>query len=97
MYYEFSFSATVILRGPPLLLVSAVKVLAKLIDSTILVFNAATTRRGAALRTIRELNEVEAKMAGCVLFAVKALKGGYFSEQFKSYQKYQKLQLAHSI
>ena len=29
--------------------------------------------------------------------AVKAMKGGYFHEQFKSYQEYQKPQLARSI
>jgi capsular exopolysaccharide synthesis family protein len=87
----------VIVDGPPVLLVSDTKVLAKLVDATILVFNASTTRRGAAQRTIRELREVNATIIGCVLLAVKAMKGGYFHEQFKSHQKYQKLQLAHSI
>jgi capsular exopolysaccharide synthesis family protein len=87
----------IIIDGPPVLLVSDTKMLAKLVDGTILVFNANTTRRGAALRTIRELRQVEANIAGCVLLALKAIKGGYFSEQFKSYHKYQKLQLARSI
>ena len=87
----------IIVDGPPVLLVSAVRELATLVDQTILVFNAASTRRGVALRTIRELKEVNANIAGCVLMGVKAMKGGYFNEQFKSYQKYQKLQLAHSL
>jgi len=87
----------VIIDGPPVLLVSDAKLLARLVDGTILVFNAAATRRGAAQRTIRELREVNATIVGCVLFAVKAMKGGYFHEQFKSYQKYQKLQLARSV
>ena len=87
----------IIVDGPPVLLVSATKILAKLADGTVLVFNAAATRRGAAQRTIRELKEVNATVVGCVLFGVKAMKGGYFHEQFKSYQQYQKLQLAHSI
>ncbi len=86
----------VIIDGPPILLVSDAKLLARLVDGTVLVFNAAATRRGAAQRTIRELREVNATIVGCVLFAVRALKGGYFHEQFKSYQKYQKLQLARS-
>ena len=86
----------IIIDGPPVLLVSAVKILARTVDTTILVFNAAATRRGAALRTIRELREVNVAIIGCVLFAVQAMKGGYFAEQFKSYQEYQKLQLAHS-
>ena len=86
----------VIIDGPPVLLLSDAKILARLVDGTILVFNAGTTRRGAALRTIGEMKEVNAVIAGCVLFAVKAIKGGYFHEQFKSYQKYQELQLAHA-
>jgi capsular exopolysaccharide synthesis family protein len=87
----------IIVDGPPILLVSAAKILAKLVDGTILVFNAAATRRGAAQRTISELKEVDAAVVGCVLLGVRAMKGGYFQEQFKSYQEYQKLQLAHSI
>lgn len=87
----------VIIDGPPVLLVSDTKVLAKLVDATLLVFNAAATRRGAAQRTIRELRNVTANIVGCTLFAVKAMKGGYFREQFKSYRKYQELQLAHSV
>ena len=87
----------IIIDGPPILLVSATKILAKLADGTVLIFNAAATRRGAAQRTISELREVDAAVVGCVLLGVRAMKGGYFQEQFKSYQQYQKLQLAHSI
>jgi protein-tyrosine kinase len=67
----------IILDGPPILLVSDAKVLANYVDAAIIVFNAASTRRGAAQRTI--------------------LKGGYFQEQFKVYNEYQKKQLAHSV
>ncbi len=80
----------IIIDGPPILLVSDAKVLASIVDSTILVFNADTTRRGAAQRTIRELVNVNAGIGGCVLFAAKAIKGGYFQQQYKSYRKYQK-------
>ena len=86
----------IIVDGPPVLLVSDAKVLARIVDGTVLVLNAASTRRGAAQRTIRELKAIDATIVGCVLFAVRALKGGYFQEQFRSYQEYQKLQLAHS-
>jgi len=87
----------VIIDGPPVLLVSDAKVLAGLVDSTILVFNAAATSRGAAQRTIRQLREVNAQIVGCVLFAARAMKGGYFDEQFRSYRRYQKkAQLAGS-
>ncbi|MHC4750986.1 MAG: CpsD/CapB family tyrosine-protein kinase [Planctomycetota bacterium] len=80
----------VIVDGPPVLLVSDAKVLAGLVDATILVFNAAATSRGAAQRTIHELKVVNARVIGCVLFAARAIKGGYFQEQFKSYRRYQK-------
>lgn len=86
----------VIIDGPPVLLVSDSKMLAKFCDGTVLVFNAGATRRGAAVRTIRELREINASIVGCVLFAVRAMKGGYFQEQYRSYQRYQKLQLAQS-
>jgi len=80
----------IIVDGPPVLLVSDAKVLAGVVDATILVFNAAATSRGAAQRTIREFKEVDAKIVGCVLFAARAMKGGYFHEQFKSYWKYER-------
>lgn len=80
----------IIIDGPPVLLVSDAKVLAGLVDATLVVFNAATTSRGAAQRTIRELAQVNARIVGCVLFAARAIKGGYFHEQLKSYRKYQK-------
>ena len=87
----------VIIDGPPVLLVSDAKVLTRLVDSMVLVFNAGTTRRGIAQRTIRELRDVNASIIGCVLFAVKALKGGYFHEQFRSYHEYQKMQPASGV
>ncbi len=79
----------VILDGPPVLLASETKILAKCVDGTILVFNAAATRRGVAMRTISELRQVNAEIFGCVLLGAKTLKGGYFHELFKSYQEYQ--------
>jgi capsular exopolysaccharide synthesis family protein len=84
----------VIIDSPPVLLVSDVKVLAGLVDATLLVFNAAATHRGAAQRTICELQDVGARLVGCVLFDVQALKGGYFRRQFKAYRNYLKPQLA---
>jgi capsular exopolysaccharide synthesis family protein len=86
----------VIIDSPPVLLVSDVKILARLVSATILVFNAATTRRGAAERTIGELQDVGANVIGCVLLGAEAIKGGYFRQQFRAYRRYLKAQLAAS-
>ena len=82
----------VIIDGPPALIVGDVKLLARIVDGTILVFNASSTQRGTAERVISELRQVNANILGCVLFGVHSFKGGYFKEQFKAYQEYQKVQ-----
>lgn len=84
----------VIVDSAPLLLVSDGKALARLVDATLVVFNAAATSRGAAQRTIRELEEVDATIVGCVLLGVRSMKGGYFQERYRSYQRYQQPQVA---
>jgi succinoglycan biosynthesis transport protein ExoP len=84
----------VIIDSPPVLLVSDVKILAKLVNATVLVFNATTTRRGAAERTISELQDIGANVVGCILFAAEAMKGGYFRQQFRAYRRYLKAQMA---
>ena len=88
----------IILDGPPVLLVSEAKLLATQADSTLLVFNAAITKRGTAQRTIRELQGINNnRIIGCVLLGVQALKGGYFEQLFRSYQDYQTVQFADII
>ena len=84
----------VIVDSPPVLLVSDVKILARLVDATLLVVNAATTQRGEAERAIFELHEVGANVIGSVLFGAEVMKGGYFRQQFRAYRKYLKTQLA---
>jgi len=86
----------VVIDSPPLLL-SEAKILAAQADGTILVFNTELTKRGAAKRVLRELHSINANIIGCVLMGVRAWKGGYFREIYKSYQQYQQAQLAHSI
>jgi succinoglycan biosynthesis transport protein ExoP len=80
----------VIIDSPPLLLVSDAKILSKIADAAILVLNADATSRGAAQRAVFELRAIGVNLIGCVLLGVRAMKGGYFNEQFKSYRRYQK-------
>lgn len=83
----------VVIDGPPVLLVSDSKMLARAVDATAVVINA-DTRRGTARRVVGEMQAVGAGLAGCILFGAEPIKGGYFKEQYKSYRKYAKVQLA---
>jgi succinoglycan biosynthesis transport protein ExoP len=87
----------IVLDGPPALLVSDAKLLYDVVDGVLLVLNADISRRGMAIRMLREMRAINGSILGCVLFNVKALKGGYFHETFKLYRDYQKVQLAHTI
>ena len=84
----------IILDSSPILLVSDPKVLARIVDATVLVCHAAYTRRGAAQRALYELARVDADVAGCVLLGVRAIRGGYFRKQYKSYLRYMEPMLA---
>jgi capsular exopolysaccharide synthesis family protein len=86
----------VIIDGPPLIVTSA-KVLAAQAEGTILVFNTSSTRRGEAMRTLRELREVNANIVGSVLVGVRAMKGGYFHERYRTYRDYQNTQIPAAV
>ena len=77
----------VIIDAPPVIM-SEAKSLSAMADSTLVVFNALATTRGVAQRTVSELGVVNANVIGCVLVAVRALKGGYFNEYLKTYKGY---------
>ena len=80
----------IVIDGPAMI-VSDAKTLAAQADGTIVVFNAATTHRGAALRILRELREINANTIGAVLMGVRSRKGGYFREGYRAYQDYQRV------
>jgi capsular exopolysaccharide synthesis family protein len=86
----------VIIDGPAML-VSDSKILASQADATILVFNTANTHRGAAIRMLREMREIHADVLGAVLVGVKSRKGGYFRENYRSYQDYQRVQVEQLV
>jgi capsular exopolysaccharide synthesis family protein len=81
----------VIIDGPATL-VSDAKSLAAQVDGTLIVFNASQTHRGEGTRILRELKEIHADVIGAVLLGVKSRKGGYFRENYRSYQDYQRVQ-----
>jgi succinoglycan biosynthesis transport protein ExoP len=86
----------VVIDGPPLIITDA-KILAAQATGTIVVFNAATTKRGAAQRTLRELRDIKANLVGGILVGVRSMKGGYFQEVYRSYQAYQQIQVAQPV
>lgn len=80
----------IIIDGPAML-VSDAKIIASQADGVLVIFNAATTHRGAAQRILRELREVNAIPVGAVLMGVRSHRGGYFKEIYRMYQQYQQV------
>jgi polysaccharide biosynthesis transport protein len=79
---------SVILDGAPILIVSDAHVLCSMVDGTALVVNATGTSRGVASRAKRTLVGLRARVVGAILNRVRATKGGYFREAYKSYYDY---------
>lgn len=68
----------VILDSPPLLVVTDASILAKQVDSTLLVIEAGRTRRQVCLKSKTTLEQIEAKITGAILNRFDPKKdGGY--------------------
>lgn len=78
----------IVLDGPPILVVSDANVLCGMVDGVAVVVNSEQTSRGMAQRTRRTLFGFKARVVGAVLNRVRARKGGYFRESFRSYYDY---------
>jgi len=78
----------IILDGPPMLVVTDARIIAGIVDGAIAVVHAGDTSRGVVQRMMGELKNNQVHMLGVLLNAVRALKGGYFSESYKSYYEY---------
>ena len=83
-----SYYDTVIIDGPPALLVTDARILASLVDGVILVVRAKETSRGLVGRMIRELRSPKINILGVLLNGVKPQKGGYFREAYDTYHRY---------
>ncbi|NLX04838.1 MAG: polysaccharide biosynthesis tyrosine autokinase [Phycisphaerae bacterium] len=79
---------TIILDGPPLLVVSDALVLATAVDTAILTIRAGHTARGAILRAREQLRRVNARLSGIVLNDVRITRGGYFRQMYRTYYEY---------
>ncbi|MCP4707897.1 MAG: polysaccharide biosynthesis tyrosine autokinase [Planctomycetes bacterium] len=78
----------IILDGPPMLVVTDARIIASMVDGTIAVVHAGDTSRGVVQRMMGELKNNQVNILGVLLNAVRALKGGYFSESYRSYYEY---------
>ncbi len=80
---------TVIFDGPPVLVVSDAMVMATSLNGVILIVRAGVSARGAIQRARDQLKRANAKVLGVILNDVKATRGGYFREMYKTYYEYQ--------
>lgn len=79
---------TILIDGPPGLIVSDTRLLAGIVDGTIIIVQAGETARGVIQRLIREFQSTQIKVLGLVLNGARPRKGGYFREAIESYYDY---------
>ena len=78
----------IIIDGAAALVVDDARVLAGLVDGTIVVVRAGGTARGIVQRLIRELKTGHIRIVGILLNAVQPRRGGYFEKAYRSYYDY---------
>jgi len=78
----------VVIDGAPILVVADAHVLCSMVDGTAMVISCADTSRGVATRGKRTLQMLKAQLVGAVLNRVRATRGGYFREAYRSYYDY---------
>ena len=78
----------IVVDGPPALLVSDARILAGVLDGTLMVVRAGQTPRGVVNRMVNEFKDNKIYIVGAVLNAVKPRRGGYFAKAYQSYHDY---------
>ena len=78
----------VIIDGSPMLVVADNHLLAEAVDGVVMVLRAGDNTRGLALRAVRQVRSLRARLLGAVLNRVRATKGGYFREAYQAYYDY---------
>ncbi|MCA9242598.1 MAG: polysaccharide biosynthesis tyrosine autokinase [Phycisphaerales bacterium] len=79
---------TVVLDGPPVLLMSDANVLATLVDGVIIVARADSGTKGALGRARDQIEALNARVLGSILNGVRARAGGYFRQQYRDFYEY---------
>jgi len=78
----------IIVDGPPVLVVTDARILARQADGTIALIKAGKTSRGIVQRMVRELKNNKVNLLGVLLNEVRPRKGGYFHKAYRSYYDY---------
>jgi capsular exopolysaccharide synthesis family protein len=82
------FADYVVLDTPPVLMVSDASVLVPKADGVVVIADATSTHRGAVSRTREQLEQVGARIVGCVLNNVDPNKAKYYPSSYGYYQSY---------
>lgn len=87
-HYSHKYDA-ILFDGPPLLVVSDGLVVSSAVNGVIMVIRAEHSSRGAIQRARGLLLKADAKLLGVVLNDVRASRGGYYREMYRTYYEYQ--------
>ena len=79
----------IIIDAPPALLTSEARLLAKQVDSLVLVARAGRDKRGMIDRMSRQLDGQRADILGVILNGVRSSAGGYFRKNYQDFYRYQ--------
>ncbi len=72
------YADVVVFDSPPVMAVADAAILASRLDGVLLVVDAGSTRRGAALHCKETLDSVGAHLLGVAINRLSALRGGYY-------------------
>ncbi len=78
----------VLFDAPPALLMSEAYLIAPLVDMVLVVVRAGVSNEGMTHRCLRELQQIQANVAGIVLNGLRGTRGGYLKHNVRSYYGY---------
>lgn len=78
----------IFIDGPPAMLASDSNLIARQVDSIILVVRAMSEKRGMVERMLREIQAQRADFLGVILNSVRSSTGGYFRKNYQEFYRY---------